>query len=337
MAATALRRPVRHEDRLTIVEHLDELRTRLIVCVVALVVSFGVCFWQNGNLLSVINHPLDKQTEKNIKKGYGPLGQTALAQQAIKRLAQSDLELSTVLSSPGSGLSPSARGAMRAHAAQVRDAIARLPKGTPSNKPVTLGVGEPFATTLTVSFLFALLAAMPIILFQAYAFIVPAFTPKERRVARPLLMMVPALFLCGVAFGYFLVLPAAVRFLQNFNADQFNVLVQARDYYHFAAITLLACGVVFQLPVGILALARVGVLTVAQLRHYRRYAIVVNAVIAMALPGTDPVSMLIELLPLLALYELSILLARLFVPKTAAAPAADDEDDDPDQPHLHAV
>jgi sec-independent protein translocase protein TatC len=337
MAATALRRPVGHDDRLTIVEHLDELRSRLIVCVAALVVAFGVCFWQNGALLSFINHPLDVQTQQNIEKGRGPLGQTALAQQAIKKLAQSDLALSQVLAAEGSGLSPSARAAMRAHAAEVRAAVARLPKETPGNKPVTLGVGEPFATTLTVSFLFALLFAMPIVLFQAYAFVVPAFTPEERRTARPLLMMVPALFLCGVAFGYFLVLPAAVRFLQNFNADQFNVLVQARDYYHFAAITLLACGVVFQLPVGILALTRLGVITVAQLRRYRRYAIVICAVIAMALPGTDPVSMLIELVPLLALYELSILLARIFVREPVAETVAADEDDDPDPPHLHAV
>jgi sec-independent protein translocase protein TatC len=138
--------------------------------------------------------------------------------------------------------------------------------------------------------------------------------------------MIPVLFAAGVAFGYFLVLPAAVRFLQNFNADQFNILVQARDYYRFAVITLLALGLVFQLPVGILALVRMRILSVRQLRRNRRYAWVVLAVVAMLLPGTDPVSMLVEFVPLLALFELSILLAAAL---GGPSRSADDDDLEP--------
>ncbi len=140
----------------------------------------------------------------------------------------------------------------------------------------------------------------------------------------PLMALVPVLFFIGVAFGYFLVLPAAVHFLQNFNADQFNVLIQARDYYKFSALTLAAMGLVFQLPVAVLAAVRIGLLTAQQLRRQWRIAIIVLTVIAAALPGTDPISMLVELVPLLALYGFSIILAYIFTPKDSGT---DDEDD----------
>ncbi|HEU4656793.1 MAG TPA: twin-arginine translocase subunit TatC [Capillimicrobium sp.] len=325
MASAALRGPVAHDDRLSLVDHLDELRSRLIVCVIAVIVAFGVCLWQNGTLLSVVNHPLDRETQKSIQKGQGPLGEISVTQKSLRDVAMADRELAATLAQPGSGLSPSARAAMRDRVAELDAALARLPDTIEGNKPVTLGIGEPFATTLLVSFMFALLLAMPVVLYQAYAFVVPAFTPEERRVAIPLLSLVPLLFAAGVAFGYFLVLPAAVRFLQNFNADEFNVLVQARDYYKFVALTLLATGIVFQIPVGILALTRLGVISVQTLRRNRRYAIVIIAVIAMLLPGTDPVSMLIMMGPLVVLFELSILLAAVFAPKGDATDDAQEE------------
>src|SRR5204863_4281092 len=116
------------------------------------------------------------------------------------------------------------------------------------------------------------------------------FSPSERRVALPLMAMIPVLFIIGVGLGYVLVLPAAVRFLQNFNSDQFNVLLQARDYYKFAVLTLAASGLVFQLPVAILALTRLGVVTPEFLTRNWRYAIVILTVIAVLLPGSAPVS-----------------------------------------------
>jgi len=127
-----------------------------------------------------------------------------------------------------------------------------------------------------------------------------------------LLLLIPLLFTGGAAFGYFLVLPAAIKFLLHFNADQFNTQIRARDYYGFVSMTLLACGVVFQVPVGILAATRLGIVTPERLSKNRRYAILVSAVVAAALPGVDPVSMLLEMVPLIVLYELSILLAKAF-------------------------
>jgi sec-independent protein translocase protein TatC len=327
VAATALRPPVAHDERLSLVDHLDELRSRLIVSVIALVVAFGVCLWQNGTLLDVVNHPLDQETQKSIEKGQGPLGEISVTQRALRQLAEADRELAAALAAPSSGLPAATRAELRERIADVDAALATLPDAIDGNKPVTLGIGEPFMTTLMVSFMFAVLLAMPMILYQAYAFVVPAFTPQERRVAIPLLSLVPLLFVAGVLFGYFLVLPAAVRFLQNFNADEFNILVQARDYYKFVAMSLLATGLVFQIPVGILALTRLGVLSVGTLRRNRRYAIVIIAVLAMLLPGTDPVSMLIMMGPLVVLFELSILLAAVFSPKEERAPDPDERAD----------
>ena len=144
--------------------------------------------------------------------------------------------------------------------------------------------------------------ALPLILYQAYAFLMPAFTPRQRRLALPLMGMVPALFIAGVVFGYFLVLPAAIGFLQNFNSGQFDVLVQAKTLYSFTLLTLILMGVLFQMPVGVLALTELGVVTPGQLRRNWRYAVVVITFLAVLLPGTDPVTTGIEMVPLLALY-----------------------------------
>ena len=128
----------------------------------------------------------------------------------------------------------------------------------------------------------------------------------------PILLLFPVLFLAGIAFAYFAVMPAAVKFLLNFNDSQFNIQVRARDYYSFFSMTMLAGGLVFQLPLAILAVTRLGIVKVEQLPSNRRYAYLVIAIIAAALPGVDPVSMIIEMVPLLVLFELSILLARVF-------------------------
>src|SRR4029078_10922318 len=138
----------------------------------------------------------------------------------------------------------------------------------------------------------------------------PALTTREKRVVVPLLMGVPVLFVAGVVFGYFVVLPAATKFLLNFNESQFNIQIRARDYYSFFTLTLGVMGLVFQMPIGILAVTRLGIVTPEQLAKNRRYAYLVLAVVAMLLPGTDPVSMLLELVPLLILYELSVLPAQ---------------------------
>jgi sec-independent protein translocase protein TatC len=320
--ATAIR-TIGHEDRLSLVEHLDELRTRIIVSLLALAVAFGFCLWQNHALLHVINHPLDKQTQKQVAKGNGPLGQTALAQQGVLKVAGDTELIIRALSARGSGLSAATRAQLAGELPRLRADTARIPKVPEGNKPVTLGIGEPFTTTLTVSLFFALILSLPIILFQLYGFILPALSPNERRIALPLVTAIPFLFVVGVVFGYFVVLPAAVRFFQNFNSGEFNVLVQANQYYKFAATVLLAMGLVFQVPVAILACTRVGIVTPAQLRKHRRYAIVACAAVAAFLPG-DAITLLLETVPLYVLYEASILLASLVARRDAARTRAEE-------------
>ena len=233
-------RPVSFEDRLTIVEHLDELRTRIVVSISAFGVAFALCFWQNNRLLDIANAPL-----------------------------------------PG------------------------------DKTPITLGVAEPFTTTVAVSAYAAIVISLPVILYQAYAYLLPALSDRQRRTIVPFLTMVPLLFCAGAVFGYFVVLPAATKFLLSFNQSQFNIQIRAKDYYGFFTTTLGVMGLVFQLPVGILAVTRLGIVTPKQLARNRRYAYLVIAVVAMLLPGTDPVSMLLEMVPLIVLFEASLVLARV--------------------------
>jgi sec-independent protein translocase protein TatC len=245
-------RPVGFEDRLTLVEHLDELRTRIVISIAAFAAAFALCFWQNDRLLEIANKPLPD------------------------------------------------------------DLV-----------PITFGVAEPFTTTVTVSAYAALVVALPVILYQVYAFVLPALTDRERRVVVPFLVLVPVLFVAGVVFGYFVVLPAATDFLLNFNENDFNVQVRARDYYSYFTLTLGLMGVVFQMPIGILAVTRLGILTPKQFARNRRYAVLVIAVVAMLLPGTDPVTMLISMVPLILLFEGSLLLARAFGKAPDQAPETD--------------
>ena len=245
-------RALGHDDRLSVVEHLDELRSRLIISAIAFGVAWAFTAWQNHAVLEIVNAP--------------------------------------------------------------------LPDGI---DPITLAPAEAFYTTLTNSAYAALLISMPVILYQLYAFVLPAFSPTEKRVARPLLWMVPVLFVSGVVFCYFVVLTPALDFLLNFNADEFNTQVRARDYYSFVTLLMLALGIGFQIPVGVVAACRLGLTTPETLRKNRRYAIVLIAVLAALLPTLDPLTLILEMIPLLLLYELSIWLASaLGRPRAAAAAVA---------------
>jgi sec-independent protein translocase protein TatC len=302
---------VGHEDRLSVVDHLSELRVRLIVSLAALAVAFGFCMWQNHALLHIINKPLSTQTQKQVKKGNGPLGATYTVQQSARVVAAQLQTVTGALDRPGSGVSPATRAALAGVSPQLGKAIKGLSKAPEGNKPVTLGIGEPFTTTIGIALIFAFILALPIILFQLYGFLLPAFSPTQQKVASSLVMSIPLLFVAGVLFGYFVVLPAAVRFFQNFNSSEFNVLVQANQYYHFAAVTLLAMGLVFQIPVAILAATRAEIVTPKQLRQNRRYALLACGAVAAFLPG-DAVTLLLETVPLYLLFEASLVLASVF-------------------------
>jgi sec-independent protein translocase protein TatC len=325
--ATRLK-PIAHDERLSLVEHLDELRTRIIICVVAFSVVFGICLWQDDRILKIVNEPLaEAQSNKPCDQTRDPLEQAACWQTAQKlvneRIARTARALAaSASSSDDATLRDQADALSRAAAA----AVEASPRGSP-RRPVTLGVGEPLTATLTVAGYAALLIALPLLLYQLYAFVLPAFSPTERQVALPLMLLVPFLFYSGVVFAYFIILPAAVDFLQNFNDDSYDVLLQARDYYKFSVMVLAAMGALFQLPLVILAITRMGILTPRQLRKNRRYAILVIAIVAALLPGGDPVTMLLIMIPIVFLYEGSILLAALLDRRAARTRAAEEADD----------
>jgi sec-independent protein translocase protein TatC len=322
-------RPIGHEERLSLIEHLDELRTRLIWCLVTFILAFSLCYWQSDRILGWMNQPLDKahRVDCGKKQIKDPLERSACYDRATKAyfdaaapaLDRQAALLAKVARERGVPadlrVDAAATGRSTAALAKVaRAASAATPKAT-ARQPVTLGVTEPFVTTVTVAAYAALLLALPFILFQAYAFVLPAFTREERRTALPLMMLVPVLFIAGVAFGYFLALPRAVSFLQNFNDDAFDILLQARDYYRFSVLLLAVMGLLFQIPVGVLAVTRLGVVTTDQLRRSRGYVIVGFAIVAAVVtPTPDPFTMLIAMAPLVILFELSIWLARFFEP-----------------------
>ena len=186
---------------------------------------------------------------------------------------------------------------------------APLPKN--HRQPVTLGVAEPFVVSVTVSVYAGFLLALPIILWQIWAFFAPAFDAGSERRVLGLVVAATALGLGGLAFGYFLLLPNAVRWLTNYDTAQFHNLIQAKPYYSFVSTVLLGVVVIFEMPLVILGLVYLGVLSSASLRKHRRMGYFITAIIALGLPGPDPVTTALELLPMWILFEGSIWLAVL--------------------------
>ena len=236
-----LPRRLRQGEEATLVEHLDELRSRIFVSLGALAVGFAVAFVFHRHLLHWLNAPL-----------------------------------------------PAGRG-----------------------NPVTLGVAEPFLTAMKVSLMAGFALALPVVLWQFWSFLAPAVEQHAERMVLGFVLVATVLLAAGVAFGYWIVLPKAIQFLTNFDQHQFDIQIRAKDYYSFVLTVLFAVGLVFELPIFILALVRLDVLTTHQLRSNRRLGYFIVAVIAVLLPGIDPVTTTMEAVPLVVLYEGSIWLAVL--------------------------
>jgi sec-independent protein translocase protein TatC len=236
-----LPRRLGYGEEATLVEHLEELRERIFVCLGALVVGFIVTYVFHHQVLDWLNRPLPKHV----------------------------------------------------------------------TKPTTFGVAEPFLTVLKISFFGAFLIALPIILWQLWSFFAPAIDDNQNRRIRVFVVFAAALLVGGILFGYFVTLPAAIHYLTNFDKEQFNILLRAKDYYSFTTMVLLAMGIVFELPIFVLAMVRLGILSTRQLRRNRRIGYFIVVVVAVALPGIDPFTTVLESLPLLVLFELSIWLSVL--------------------------
>jgi len=235
-----LPRRLDHGEEATLVEHLDELRSRLIIALAAIVPIFLVTFAFHERIMEWLTGPLPED----------------------KRL-------------------------------------------------VTLGVTEPFTTSVKVSMIAALAIALPVILWQAWAFLAPAVQPHFERVVLTLVALATLLFVCGVAFMYVVVLPRALDFLTSYDDELYDIQIRASYYYTFAAMTLLAGGLAFLMPIFVLGLVRLRILTSDRLRQNRRIAFVLLLCFAILLPTVDPVSLAFEVVPLLLLFEMSIWLSVL--------------------------
>jgi len=230
-----LPRRLQHGEEATLVEHLDELRSRLIISLVAIVPAFALTFAFHETIMEWLTGPLP----------------------ADKQL-------------------------------------------------VTFGVTEPFTISVKVSMIAAIALVMPLLLWQVWSFLSPAVEEHNRRVIVVLVAIATALFVCGVIFMYYLVIPRALEFLTTYDEELYDIQIRANYYYSFAALLLLGGGIGFLLPIFVLGLVRLRVLSSALLRSNRRIAFFILLVFAALLPTVDPVSLAFEVIPLLLLFELSI-------------------------------
>jgi sec-independent protein translocase protein TatC len=252
MALKRLPRRLRHGEEATLVEHLGELRARLLITFGVLVPAFVVAFAFHERIVEWLTEPLPDD----------------------KRL-------------------------------------------------VTFGVLEPFTTSVKVSFFAALALSLPVVLYQLWSFLAPAMDEAAQRVVSVFVLLATALFAAGIAFGYYILLPKALGFLTNFDEELYDIQVRASYYYSFVTAALIGMGLIFELPIFILALVRLRVLTSDRLRRNRRMAIFLAFLVAVLLPTVDVVSLAFEVVPILVLFELSIWLA-VFMERRWEASAEDE-------------
>ena len=247
-----LPRRLEHGEEATLVEHLEELRQRLFVCIGAVLTGAIVAYVFHRRLIHLL--------ENELPKGHRHL--------------------------------------------------------------VTLTIGEPFMTSMWLSLYAGFVVCIPIFLWQAWAFFIPAFEPQHEKMLKIFAFVSTLLLAIGLAFGYFLALPAAAHFLAHYDRSQYTIYIRARDYIGFAAKVLLAMAIVFELPLFVVGLTRIGIITTQKLRKSRRVGYFVVCCVAVALPGVDPVTTTLEAIPLLFLYEASIWASVLLDRRSARAATA---------------
>ena len=169
-----------------------------------------------------------------------------------------------------------------------------------------------------MSFYAGFALALPVVLWQTWSFLAPAFQEHSQRIVAVFVAIATALFAAGLAFAYFIVLPRALHFLTTYNEEFFEIEIRANYYFSFVTLGLIGFALVFQLPIFILALVRLGVLTSQNLRNNRRIGYVSVLLVAILLPTVDPVSLAFEVVPLLLLFEASIWASVLLEKRWAA-------------------
>ncbi len=241
-------RRLRPGESVTLVEHLEELRARLLISLAAVGIAFAFTYWFRATLIRWLREPVPDRYELT-----------------------------------------------------------------------TLSPAEPFMTSFTVALYAAIALAVPVLVWQVWAFLAPAFEQPGQRVFVRLIAAATFLLFCGMAFAYFVVLPNAIGFLLDFDAELYATQLRAREYFSFAALTILALGLMFELPIFVLGLVRLGILSAAKLRRNRRIGYGLALIAVVLLPGVEFVSMALQALPVLLLFELSIWLSVFFERRWASA------------------
>jgi sec-independent protein translocase protein TatC len=179
------------------------------------------------------------------------------------------------------------------------------------------GIPEAFFTFLKVSFLAGLLLAIPVIMFEFWMFVAPGLYKNERKIMMPIIIISSFFFIGGALFGYFIVFPFGFQFLLGFETETLRPMPSMKEYLSFSAKLLLAFGFVFELPLVITFLARIGLVTVDFLKKNRKYAVLIFFIISAILTPPDVVTQIMMSIPLMVLYEISIIGAKVFGKKTA--------------------
>lgn len=185
--------------------------------------------------------------------------------------------------------------------------IAPLKRSSPTIKLQNLVPYGQVSLYLQAVVFSALILSFPVLVYQLWRFIMPGLLPKERQAARFAVAFISICFFLGVAFGYFIFLPISLSFFANFGSAEIENNIAITDYISFFVGAIFTAGIVFELPVVAYVLSKIGFLTPAFMRHYRRHAIVVSLVVAaIVTPSTDAVTMLVIAVPIIVLYEISI-------------------------------
>jgi sec-independent protein translocase protein TatC len=237
------------EEKLPLTSHLEELRKRLVISLIAAGIGFCACYGISEKIFLLLSAPL----------------------------------------------------------------IKALPEGSSF---IFTGVTEAFFTYMKLAFFAGIFVASPVIIYQIWAFVAPGLYEKERRSILPFVFLAVFFFVGGTAFAYFIVFPSAFKFFLTYNTQYVKIMPSIGEYLSFSCIFLLGFGVVFELPVFIICLARLGIITHKQLQKSRKLVIIgIFIAAAILTPTPDAVNQLLMAVPMLVLYELSIIAVRFFEKK----------------------
>jgi len=207
-------------------------------------------------------------------------------------------------------------------------------QGQLQGKLYVTSVAEQFVSDMKLALYVAFVLTIPVLLYQVWAFVAPAVGDLGRAFTYILITLASSLFIAGIVFGYVFVVPVGVKFLLGWAPDRYDTIITPTNYMAFVTRFLLACGIVFELPAATYVAAKLELIDASLLKRYRKHAIVVNTIVAAAItPSPDPFSMLLLAVPLIGMYELSIIIARYVNPTTevrAHELARDDEDEEPE-------